>query len=116
MLSSFNKLLFSSRSLATNSEDTKAEGTNGTVEETPAEGTGTKDGETVAIDYTIEMAHSFLLDQVKLATETTRPVRGPYLARLELLCQLKRRGGVIGDCDGIGRFLVRTHFRYFAQS
>ena len=75
-------------------EDTKEEGTKiGSEEEEEKE--GKEDGE--RIDYTLDMAHDFLLEQVKLATESSRPVRGPYLARLEMLSILKQRGYDAGN-------------------
>ena len=116
------------RSINAKTEDTKAEGTNITAEDAEREGkeegqkegkkkeqneeaTSNKEEEMVAVDYTVDMAHNFLLEQVKLATESVRPVRGPYLARLEMIWLLKQRGCVVDDCNGIGCFLDRACFK-----
>ncbi|KAK2193508.1 hypothetical protein NP493_12g11037 [Ridgeia piscesae] len=95
-------------------EDTKEEGTKiGSEEEEEKE--GKEDGE--RIDYTLDMAHDFLLEQVKLATESSRPVRGPYLARLEMLSILKQRGYDAGnEVDGAMEQLKKYFERFGSRA
>ncbi|KAI0241030.1 N-alpha-acetyltransferase 25, NatB auxiliary subunit [Lamellibrachia satsuma] len=84
----------------------------GKKKEQKEEATSNKEEEMVAVDYTVDMAHNFLLEQVKLATESVRPVRGPYLARLEMIWLLKQRGCVVDDCNGAGGAMIQLK-KYF---
>ena len=63
------------------------------------------------VDYTVEMARQFLEEQLVLAKEAPRPVRGPNLAQLELIKQLRQRES--GIWREIGEYLFMTNIYFY---
>ncbi|KAM3937578.1 N-alpha-acetyltransferase 25, NatB auxiliary subunit [Leptodactylus fuscus] len=55
----------------------------------PAEGPMSLEGN---LDYTTEQAVQFIEQQIEADTKSLRPLRGPHLAKLELIRRLRQRG------------------------
>ncbi len=43
------------------------------------------------VDHNLELVVSFLKQQIEEATKAERPLRGPFLAKMELVVQLKKQ-------------------------
>nr|XP_033812407.1 N-alpha-acetyltransferase 25, NatB auxiliary subunit isoform X2 [Geotrypetes seraphini] len=56
---------------------------------TPPEGDQSVEGE---VDYSMEQMAKFVLDRIAEESESTRQLRGPFLAKLELIRRLRLRG------------------------
>ncbi|KAM4052844.1 N-alpha-acetyltransferase 25, NatB auxiliary subunit [Anomaloglossus baeobatrachus] len=55
----------------------------------PSEGAMSLEGN---LDYTIEQVVAFIEEQIESDSKNPRPLRGPYLAKLELISRLRLRG------------------------
>ncbi|XP_048370358.1 N-alpha-acetyltransferase 25, NatB auxiliary subunit isoform X1 [Sphaerodactylus townsendi] len=78
----------------------------------PAEGEHSLEGE---VHHSIEQAMTFVEQRISKECNSTRPLRGPYLARLELIRRLRHRGCSEEHKLGNPEELLFEYFKRFGE-